>query len=118
MNLMIWWDLVNCNKHGVKTQILPFGASRFGIVFYCNLMFFVKPFLVITCSTLCAGCVQKSSILGSPLNPVGAKMTPQFVKVPLEAVIITKLEPHFGTLETDWCPSCKPRHPRLELNRF
>jgi hypothetical protein len=104
-NFLNWWKLLNCNKHGVKASLLLARASRFGIVSYCNLMFFVEPFLGIICSTLCAGCVQKSSILGAPLNPVGAKMTAQIVQLPLKAVIMPKLQPHFGMLETDWCPS-------------
>ena len=70
-------NLLNCNKHGVKTLLLPLQASHFGIENpLTNYGFSRHHFFLILFASM-----SKNEILGSLQNPVGAKMAPKINQV-------------------------------------
>jgi hypothetical protein len=74
-------NLLNCNKHCVKTLLLPFQASHFGIENPLKIHVFSRHALGPNFSSFYLNLCQKSSILGPLQNPMGCKMAPKINQV-------------------------------------
>ena len=74
-------NLLNCNKHGVKTLLLPLLASHFGIENPLKIHVFSRHALGPNFSSFYMNLYQKPRLLDPLQNPMGCKMAPRITQV-------------------------------------